>query len=115
MSHLTHAAYGTALTLLLGLGSSVSHAATMSVRYSDLALDRPADVKTLYQRIETAADRVCGPRERTGSHLVATSYLECYDTAVRQAVESVANPALSAYYQTLPGHAPIQSTALAKR
>jgi UrcA family protein len=123
MSRLIQAAYGTALVLFLGIGCAVSHADPASspsqrstaVHYNDLSLDRAVDVKTLYRRIETAADRVCGPREVTGSHLPAPSYLPCYDVAVRQAVESVANPALSAYYQSLPGHASIQAPALAQR
>lgn len=123
MSHLIHAAYGTALVLLLGVGTAVSHAAaadsaihqSMSVRYSDLSLDRPGDVKTLYRRIEAAADQVCGPREMTGSHLAAPSYLQCHHAAVKQAVQAVANPALSAYYLALPGHASIQLPALAQR
>ena len=120
MSRLTHVLRHAALTLLVIAAPAISHAdssaaaqaRSMAVRYNDLSLDRPADVRTLYRRITVAADRVCGPREVIGSRLTSPSYQHCYDTAVAQAVAAVASPALSAYYQSQPSyrgsHAPAE-------
>jgi UrcA family protein len=119
MSHLSHAVYGAALAMSLGLsagsGASEQHSSSMTVHYSDLSLQRPADVKVLYQRIQSAADRVCGQRELTGSHLPLAAWVVCHDKAVSQAVDAVASPALNAYYQSLPGHLPPQAPAVAQR
>jgi UrcA family protein len=68
------------------------------VRYSDLSLDRPADVARLYHRIVHAADSVCGERELTGSFFELSAYRNCFDPAVSNAVAAVGSPALSAYY-----------------
>jgi UrcA family protein len=72
---------------------------SVGVRYTDLNLDRPADVATLYHRIATAAEEACGPRLLTGSHQPVPSYERCFNAAVSQAVARVDRPALSAYHQ----------------
>ena len=72
---------------------------SISVRYADLDLSRPADVKTLYQRIRHAADRACGERELTGSHTVIPSWKHCVTDAVDNAVIQLDRPALSAYHR----------------
>jgi UrcA family protein len=123
MSRLTHVLYGAAAALLVIAAPAISHAdsataqqtRSMSVRYDDLTLDHPAGVKTLYHRITVAADKVCGPRELTGSHLALPSYQYCYDAAVSGAVTAVASPALSAYYQSLPSYPGTHAPALARR
>lgn len=109
MSRITQTLIAAALAVLLNAVVVVSLAGTpdaslnqrsLTVRYSDLSLDRPADVARLYHRIGVAADSVCGPREITGSHLELPSYRVCFDAAVANAVAAVASPALSAYYRT---------------
>jgi UrcA family protein len=108
MSRTTQFLISAALSVLVNAVAAVSLAATpapssdqhsLTVHYSDLSLDRPADVATLYHRIRNAADNACGPREFTGSHVELTGYRTCFDAAVSQAVASVASPALSAYYR----------------
>jgi len=66
------------------------------VRFDDLDLDRRAGAETLYQRLKSAAWRVCD--------LQPTRYRErvherqgCYADSLRRAVEAVGRP------RTLPG------------
>jgi len=123
MSRITQSLLAATLAVLVNVVMAVSLAGTpeetlsrsLTVRYSDLSLDRPADVAQLYHRIGVAAERVCGPRELTGSHFESPQYRACFDAAVSNAVAAVASPALSAYYRTqLPGsHA--HATTLAQR
>ena len=123
MSRLTHNVFAASFAVMIHIVPLVSLAdtpgasvrQTLKVHYDDLSLDRPADVKTLYRRITYAAQQVCGQRELTGSHLALTSWYRCYDAAVDQAVDAVASPALSAYYQSLPGHSGPPAPAIARR
>lgn len=68
------------------------------VKYADLDLNRPTDVRLLYHRIRLAADRACGEREITGSHLTLPSWRQCVAAAVDAAVVQVDRPALTAYH-----------------
>jgi UrcA family protein len=79
--------------------ATVEFQSASAVRFSDLNLDRPGDVAKLYQRIATAADKVCGPRSLTGSYSKASIYQSCYADAVAQAVGRVNQPRLTAYYR----------------
>jgi UrcA family protein len=88
---------------------------SLSVRYVDLNLDRPADVVTLYRRIANAAQDVCGPRELTGSHLPEPGYQLCFNDAVADAVARVDRPALSAYHQQRLELAPQRAARIAQR
>jgi UrcA family protein len=87
------AALGASLEVVPGQSVSVA------VKYADLDLNRPADVQVLYHRITRAADRACGEREFTGSHLPGPSWEQCVAGAVEQAVERLDRPALSAYHR----------------
>jgi UrcA family protein len=109
MSRITQSLIGAALAVIVNAVAAFSLAGTpattseqhsLTVRYNDLSLARPADVVRLYHRIGTAADRVCGPRELTGQHWELRSYRSCFDLAVGNAVDAVASPSLSAYYRT---------------
>jgi len=71
---------------------------SVSVKYADLDLSRPADVKVLYHRIHRAADAACGERELMGSHLPLPSWSQCVAQAVDAAVAQVDRPALTAYH-----------------
>jgi len=96
-----------AVTLTLwqaaALGGSLSGAADktqqITVRYADLDLNQPQDVKVLYQRIKVAATLSCGERELVGSHLPLPSWQHCVTGAVDSAVARLDRPALSAYHR----------------
>jgi UrcA family protein len=85
------------------LGASLDGTAgptvSVTVRYADLDLRRPADVEKLYQRIRHAAYGACGERELTGSHAVLPSWQKCVTDAVDQAVTQLDRPALTAYHR----------------
>ena len=80
------------------LGSS-SDQTQITVRYADLDLNRPENIKILYHRIRLAANLVCGEREVTGSRLPLPSWERCVRVAVDSAVTQVDRAALSAYHR----------------
>jgi UrcA family protein len=63
--------------------------ATRTVRFADLDLSRPADTKILMQRIRVAAHDVC-----TVNGFVVQE--GCYRKAVRDAVQKINRPELTA-------------------
>jgi UrcA family protein len=79
---------------------------SITVRYTDLNLDRAADVARLYHRIEAAAQSICGARDLEVSDWVDSQWQRCVDAAVAQAVGRVDRPALSAYHQRQLGLSP---------
>jgi UrcA family protein len=68
------------------------------VRFDDLNLDGAAGVATLYRRLHVAAEKVCGPRETTGSRLVSPDWQKCVAAAVDHAVKGIDRPAVTAYH-----------------
>jgi len=84
--------------LATSLDGSAGQPVSVVVKYADLDLNRPADVRLLYRRIRLAADRSCGERVLTGSHLALTSWQQCVAAAVDAAVLQVDRPALTAYH-----------------
>jgi UrcA family protein len=123
MSRITQSLLAGALAVLVNAVIAVSLAATpdatvsrsLTVRYGDLSLDRPADIALLYHRIGVAAENVCGPRKDTGSPFELPQYRTCFDAAVSSAVAAVASPALSAYYRTQLPRSHVPATTLAQR
>ena len=105
----------TMTTFALALGFQSSHAAppqdvpSMVVRFADLDLSRSEGARVLYQRLRGAAETVC-------AHLVdrdlaiQLSHTRCVRAAIRNAVEKVDQPMLTAYYnaRTNPANAIIQ-------
>jgi len=82
------------------LGDSLSGVTrSISVQYSDLDLNRPADVRILYQRITHAAGEACGPKVLTGSQLPLPGWEDCVAHAIDAAVSRLDRPALSAYHR----------------
>jgi UrcA family protein len=79
--------------------SAVGFQHSSLVRYSDLNLNRQQDVARLYARITLAADKLCGPRSLIGSYSKRADYTSCYTDTVAQAVASVDQPSLSAYFR----------------
>ena len=69
------------------------------VPFSDLNLQRPADVATLYHRIARAAASACGARDLTVSELAPPDYRPCIGAAIARAVAQVDSRALSAYHK----------------
>ncbi len=73
-----------------------------TVKYQDLNVDSAAGVTALYQRIHSAAKRVCdvdGDRNLARQQQAQT----CASKAEAGAVALVNSPALSAYYQVKTG------------
>ena len=123
MHHLNRIVISAALALLVlgaegalfAVAASADEVRSLSVRYADLDLERPADVARLYQRIRRAAEDVCGPRLLTGSRVPVTGYQPCFADAVAQAVARVDRPALSAYHQQRLGTASQHDATIAQR
>jgi UrcA family protein len=70
---------------------------TRTVHYADPNLNTKAGVEVLYQRIRTAADRVCGnvdPRQLPASEAAKT----CVNQAVTASVRAVNDPRLTRSY-----------------
>jgi UrcA family protein len=79
---------------------------SVTVRYTDLNLERPADVARLYGRIRVAAQSICGAPDVDLSNWVDTAWQRCVDDAIGRAVARVDRPALSAYHQRQLGLSP---------
>lgn len=74
-----------------------------TVKYEDLDLSTTAGVERLYQRINTAAKRVCGPGENHRIIDIKHAWELCYNGAVDNAVASVGLPALTLYHAAETG------------
>jgi len=70
---------------------------SVHVRYTDLNLNRSADVARLYRRLSVAAQSVCGPRDFAGYK--TPGYDSCVASTIKQAVAAVDSSALSAFYE----------------
>jgi UrcA family protein len=68
------------------------------VQFDDLSIDRPAGAETLYERLESAARRVCNLQERTGSFREAEGRNRCHADSLRRAVEGIGNQHLTELY-----------------
>jgi UrcA family protein len=101
---------GLAASILVGGGlamtASVAYAASgdgaapsMKVSYADLDISTDHGLKTLYGRIQTAADQVC-PHLLDGDFNAARNQVvnSCRDAAIARAVEKINNSRLSALY-----------------
>jgi UrcA family protein len=91
---------------------AVAHAApadgdalTAVVKYADLNLDHPAGVDALYARLKGAAHQVCAPYDSRGLANL-WKFRACTDDALRNALVSVDNPALTACYTAEHGGQP---------
>jgi UrcA family protein len=109
MSQITKYLLGAAAALVLtagqgiALGTSLDGAADqphpVTVKYTDLDLNRPGDVQILYHRVRLAANESCGIGEITGSHLKLQSWEVCVARAVDETVTHLDRPALTAYHR----------------
>jgi UrcA family protein len=78
----------------------------VTVKFADLALDRPAGAAALYARIRNAARQVCEPMD---TRPLAAYQLEqrCMSETIERAVASVNVPALTSYHLAKTGRAVI--------
>jgi UrcA family protein len=72
---------------------------TETVKFQDLNVDTPAGVKALYDRIHSAAHRVCSQSDP----LLWSAASACARKAESQAVAKVGLPQLTAYYRMKTG------------
>lgn len=105
----------TMTTVALTLGFQSAFAAppqdvpSMVVHFADLDLSRTAGAGVLYQRLRGAAETVCA--QLVDRDLaIQLSHARCVRAAIRNAVEKVNQPMLTAYYnaRTNRGNAIIQ-------
>jgi UrcA family protein len=68
---------------------------SITVRFAELDLSKPAGAKVLYSRIKHAASIVCGGH---GSPDAYRYYRQCYSDAVTRAVQSINSPLLTAMH-----------------
>jgi len=97
------------LTSLLGIGAAMAaadaqaaDAQSVTVSYKDLDLSRPADVRTLYKRIENAAASACLDAPTNMDLARHLAWKRCYSAAVDSAVMQVRSPELLALYRSQP-------------
>jgi len=82
------------------------------VRYSDLNIDTQAGAAKLYQRIQHAAEQVCGKADsRRLDEVVAAK--DCMVKAVASSVAAVGNAQLTSQYTARVGKAPKQLVVVA--
>jgi UrcA family protein len=77
---------------LLGSHSEVVH-------FDDLNLDQPRGLARLFNRVSSAADRVCGPRSFAGHYNKTADYVSCYSDAIAHTVARIDRPSVTAYFQ----------------
>ncbi len=70
----------------------------MTVRYSDLDLNRTEAVKILYHRLQHAAQIVCTPNQN-GNLATKARFDSCIQTNMQAAVVKIDRPLLTAYFQ----------------
>lgn len=95
---------GSLMTLSIAL--SPAHAAdapALKVKIGDLDLDKPAGVAVLYERLQFAASKICGPESITGSRLSVREQRDCLKSTVDNAVRNIDKPLLTAYHQAHAG------------
>jgi len=63
-------------------------------------LDRPDNVKKLYNLLKRSAESACGDSQIADMHIRTLSWLKCVSETLDAAVERVNRPALTAYHRT---------------
>lgn len=86
----------------------------MRLRFGDLDLTTQRGIATLYERLITAAEGVCGPAYITGSLIPTPAHVACKEKAIADAVVKIGRPALTQYYLARGGH-PTEDTAAVER
>jgi UrcA family protein len=71
---------------------------SVTVRYTDRDLDTAQGIASLYARLQSAARTVCS-RDMARSVVHVFAWRNCYDEALREAVNSVASEELKARHR----------------
>lgn len=87
---------------------SLRYERTTTVRAADLDLSREADARELYDRIRSAARRLCMAEESSADQRKASRRRSCIQAAVDAAIERANVPSLTAVHRQ-------QAMLLAKR
>jgi UrcA family protein len=69
------------------------------VRFNDLNLDQPRDLARLFNRVTSAANKVCGPRSFAGLYNKTADYESCYSESIAHAVSRIDQPSVTAYFR----------------
>ena len=85
------------------------------VGYKDLNLDQPRDMARLFNRISSAADRVCGPRSFGGFPNKTADYESCFSDAIARAVAHIDRPSVTAYFQQRSAESESHGFAIAQQ
>lgn len=78
---------------------------TQVVKFADLNLDSTVGASSLYRRIESAADRVCGGPRSTRELSRAVPFDACKVQAIGRAVDAVNSRGLTSLYLAKTGKA----------
>jgi UrcA family protein len=105
----------TALMTVLALGAAgASQSAfaqsdetpSVTVQYADLNLSTGAGAKAMLQRIQHAANSVCGPQSSQPIDRMARLHETCVKQAISHAVSQLKNPMVTALYTDQSGAVP---------
>jgi UrcA family protein len=96
-----------ATVFVLALASAAAYADTRPpiaahsqlVRFNDLDLGQPRDVARLFNRVSSAADRVCGPRSFAGLYNKTADYENCYSDTIARTIALIDRPSVTIYFQ----------------
>jgi len=102
------------LTILSFPATAGNELPQLRVRLADLDLTRPKDVAVAYGRLRWAAAQVC-PLADSASYWLRESAQPCVTAAIRQAVQSIGSPKLTAYSQERTEHEAQQAPAQTRR
>ena len=94
---------GLLLATTLTTLAAVAAAPALEVKVGDLDLTHPAGITILYQRLQFAAQQVCGPSAITGSRLGDRDQPSCVKAAVDDAVRQLDRPALTVLHRSHAG------------
>jgi UrcA family protein len=83
-------------------GAGVGHRSA-TVVYSDLNLDNPAGIHSLYVRLESASQEVCSPRQTYRNPAMRRDWQACYEHAMDEAVKQVGHLGLQGYHLAKTG------------
>jgi UrcA family protein len=88
-----------ACAVLSGPVKADGHEVTVKISVSAAGLDlsRPADAREVYRRLSSAARTACGDGNRVGLQ-PPSSFVDCYEKALGDAVRSVNRPQLNIVY-----------------
>ncbi|MGQ0445840.1 MAG: UrcA family protein [Beijerinckiaceae bacterium] len=73
-------------------------AITAAVQFEDLDVKRPAGVESLYERLVSAARRVCQMPQRRAEARDSAGWRRCYADVLQRAVEGIDIPLLTELY-----------------